>query len=201
MSTAALTDATHDPALRSWVESANEPECDFPIQNLPLGRFRRLGSDEALRAGVAIGDQVLDLKLALEQSPWHNGVTALMEPLAAGDLAAFMALGRPAWTAVRAALSAALADDSLTAPFLELCLLPQAQAEMALPCRIGDYTDFYTGIHHARAVGALMRPDHPLLPNYQWVPIGYHGRASSITVGGTVKRPRGQTRSSEGAPH
>ena len=195
------TDATHDPLLRSWVASANEPECDFPIQNLPLGRFRRSGSDDALRGGVAIGDQVLDLKLALERSPWPSGAAELLEPLAAGDLAGFMAMGRPAWRALRAALSAALAEGSETGPFLELCLLPQAQAEMALPCRIGDYTDFYTGIHHALAVGKLMRPDNPLLPNYKWVPIGYHGRASSVTLGGPVKRPRGQTRSSGETPH
>jgi fumarylacetoacetase len=197
----ALTDATHDPALRSWVETANAPDSDFPVQNLPLGRFRRAGADEPLRCGVAIGDQVLDLKLALQLSPWPDGVLELLAPLAAGDLAAFMALGRPAWKMLRAALSAALAEGSDTAPFLELCLLPQTQAEMALPCRVGDYTDFYTGIHHALTVGKLMRPDHPLLPNYKWVPIGYHGRASSVTLGGPVKRPHGQTRSSGDTPH
>ncbi|MDP1650291.1 MAG: fumarylacetoacetase [Rubrivivax sp.] len=197
----AHTDASHEPLLRSWVASANQPGCDFPIQNLPLGRFRRAGSDEALRVGVAIGDHVLDLQLALERSPWPNGAAALLEPLAAGDLAGYMAMGRPAWRALRAALSAALAEGSETGPFLELCLLPQAQAEMALPCRIGDYTDFYTGIHHALAVGKLMRPDNPLLPNYKWLPVGYHGRASSITLGGPVKRPQGQTRSSGEMPH
>jgi fumarylacetoacetase len=101
------TDATHDPLLRSWVATANEPGTDFPIQNLPLGRFRRVGSQEPWRAGVAIGDQVLDLKLALEQAPWPEGVPELLEPLAAGDLAGFMALGRPAWKTLRAALSAA----------------------------------------------------------------------------------------------
>ena len=196
-----LIDATHDPALRSWVESANAPDSDFPVQNLPLGRFRLAGADEPLRCGVAIGDQVLDLQLALQLSPWPDGVPELLAPLAAGDLAAFMALGRPAWKALRAALSAALAEGSDTAPFLELCLLPQAQAAMALPCRVGDYTDFYTGIHHALTVGKLMRPDHPLLPNYKWVPIGYHGRASSVTLGGPVTRPRGQTRSSGDTPH
>ena len=196
-----LIDATHDPALRSWVESANAPDSDFPVQNLPLGRFRLAGADEPLRCGVAIGDQVLDLQLALQLSPWPDGVPELLAPLAAGELAAFMALGRPAWKALRAALSAALAEGSDTAPFLELCLLPQAQAAMALPCRVGDYTDFYTGIHHALTVGKLMRPDHPLLPNYKWVPIGYHGRASSVTLGGPVKRPRGQTRSSGDTPH
>jgi fumarylacetoacetase len=196
-----LTDATHDPALRSWVESANAPDNDFPVQNLPLGRFRRAGVDEPLRCGVAIGDQVLDLKLALQQSPWPDGVPELLAPLGGGDLAAFMALGRSAWKRLRAALSAALVEGSDTAPFLELCLLPQAQTAMAMPCRVGDYTDFYTGIHHALTVGKLMRPDNPLLPNYKWVPIGYHGRASSITLGGPVKRPHGQTRSSGEVPH
>ena len=204
-----LCDATHDPALRSWVASANWPDADFPIQNLPLGRFRPVGRDpaqpEPLRVGVAIGDQVLDLKAAATMCPWADEVHPLLEPLAAGDLAAFMALGRPAWRTLRAALSAALAEGSDQGPFLESCLLPMAEAQMALPCRIGDYTDFYAGIHHARTVGALMRPDSPLLPHYAWVPIGYHGRASSVGIEGRVKRPQGQTRSKDsgegGAPH
>ncbi|MFO1327797.1 MAG: fumarylacetoacetase [Rubrivivax sp.] len=190
----ALTDATHAPALRSWVASANDGATDFPVQNLPYGRFRRAGSDEPWRIGVAIGDQVLDLRLAAEQAPWGDAVRPLLEPLAAGDLKGFMALGRPAWKAMRAALSDALAEGSVVGPFLELCLLPQARAEMALPCAIGDYTDFYAGIHHATTIGRLFRPDNPLLPNYKWVPIGYHGRASSIGLGGPVKRPQGQTR-------
>jgi fumarylacetoacetase len=199
------TDATHNPALKSWVASANVAGHDFPIQNLPLGRFRRRpaegDSSEPLRCGVAIGDQVLDLKLAAEQCPWPSELDFVLSPLAAGDLAAFMRLGRPAWKRFRAAISQALAEGAEQGPFLEMCLVPRAEAQMALPCRIGDYTDFFTGIHHARAVGALFRPDTPLLPNYQWVPIAYHGRASSVGLGGAVKRPQGQTRSSEGAPH
>ena len=193
-------DFTHDPAARSWVPSANAPDCDFPVQNLPLGRFRPAGSDEPLRVGVAIGDQVLDLKLALQGAPWADDMLPLLAPLAAGDLAAFMALGRPAWKALRAGLWQALHADSEQAPFLERCLQPQADAQMAMPCAVGDYTDFFIGIHHARAVGALFRPDNPLLPNYQWVPIGYHGRASSVGLGGPVRRPSGQTRSDGGAP-
>ncbi|MBX3638089.1 MAG: fumarylacetoacetase [Rubrivivax sp.] len=205
-----LVDATHDPDRRSWVESANMPDADFPIQNLPLGRFRRKargngGVAEPWRAGVAIGYYILDLKLAAAQCPWPEDVQSALEPLAEGDLAAFMAMGRPAWKRLRAALSEALTMDSDQGPFLELCLCPMADAEMSLPCRIGDYTDFYAGIHHAEAVGKLMRPDNPLLPNYKWVPIGYHGRASSIGLGGPVKRPQGQTRSSAvdagGPPH
>jgi fumarylacetoacetase len=195
-----LTDATHAPLLRSWVPSANVPGTDFPLQNLPLGRFRSRKSDDAWRVGVAIGDQVLDLKLASQQCPWAEDVYPLLDGLADGDLAGFMAAGRPAWKTLRAALSAALAEGSVQGPFLDLCLLPQAQAEMALPCAIRDYTDFYAGIHHAVTVGQLFRPDNPLLPNYKWVPIGYHGRASSIGIGGLVKRPHGQTRTSGDRP-
>ena len=195
-----FTDATHDPALKSWVASANVAGNDFPIQNLPLGRFRRRAADggtaEATRCGVAIGDQVLDLKIASETCPWPHDLDPVLRPLAAGDLAGFMRLGRPAWKLLRAALSQALAEHSEQGPFLEACLLPRADAQMLMPCHVGDYTDFFTGIHHARAVGALFRPDTPLLPNYQWVPIAYHGRASSVGLGGPVRRPQGQTRSS-----
>jgi fumarylacetoacetase len=199
-----LTDATHYPGLRSWVASANEAGCDFPIQNLPLGRFRpRVEHDEEpqpWRFGVAIGNQLLDLKLAAAQCPWPEEIYPLLEPLAAGDLPAFMAMQRAAWKTLRLALSDALAEGSDQGPFLEMCLLPLTEAQMALPCTVGDYTDFYVGIHHARAVGAMFRPDNPLLPNYQWLPIGYHGRASSVQLGGSFKRPRGQTRSSADGP-
>ncbi|WP_157272005.1 fumarylacetoacetase [Azohydromonas aeria] len=186
-------DHTHDPALRSWVTSAEADGTDFPIQNLPFGAFRRRGSGEALRIGVAIGDQVLDLRLALERGDWSPQVRAQLAPLAVGDLNAFMALGAAARISVRVALSAALSEGSAQEGVLRGCLVPQADAEMALPCRVGDYTDFYAGIHHATAVGKLFRPDQPLLPNYKWVPIGYHGRASSLVVSGTdLRRPLGQ---------
>jgi fumarylacetoacetase len=190
-------DASHDPQLRSWVESANLDSTDFPLQNLPFGRYRTKGSDEAWRVGVAIGEQILDLRLAREVCPWGDGITELMQPLAEGDLRGFMSRGRRAWRELRAALSEALTEGSMQSAFLESCLLPQAQAELTLPCPVGEYTDFYTGIHHARAVGKLFRPDNPLLPNYQWVPIGYHGRSSSIVPSGTpIQRPLGQVKSS-----
>jgi fumarylacetoacetase len=193
-------DATHDPALRSWVVSANEAAADFPIQNLPYGRFRRRASAEPWRIGVAIGDQVLDLKLAAEQCPWSGDAPALLQPLSQGDLNAFMDQGPAARRTLRAALSKALAQGSEQAPFLEPCLVLQADAEMALPCTIGDYTDFYTGIHHATTVGKLFRPDNPLLPNYKWVPIGYHGRGSSLVPSGTpLCRPLGQTKGTDDA--
>ena len=173
-------DATHDPRLRSWVESANDPATDFPIQNLPFGVFRRRGAKEAPRGGVAIGDQILDLAaVGLRTGPTLN------------DLAA---AGRPAWKALRRKLSAALSDPK-HAKRLAKYLVPQRKAELFLPVRVGDYSDFYAGIHHAVAVGRIFRPDNPLLPNYAWVPIGYHGRASSVVVSGTpVVRPRGQTK-------
>jgi len=193
-------DSTHAPELNSWVESANAADTDFPVQNLPYGRFKRLGVEEPVRVGVAIGDQVLDLRLASELCPWSDAVSHLLDPMAAGDLAAFMAMGRPAWRLMREALSTALAADSKLGPFLESCLLPQSEAQMLMPCEIGDYTDFYTSIHHATAVGKLFRPDNPLLPNYEWVPIGYHGRSSAIVVSGQpVRRPFGQIKTVDAA--
>jgi fumarylacetoacetase len=195
-----ITDATHNPALRSWVDSANAPDTDFPVQNLPYARFRPRATPgrepEPWRIGVAIGDQILDLRSGAELCPWGDFVPELMRPLAQGDLASFMAAGPQSWRRLRVALSEALTQGSMQGAFLDTCLVAQAEAEYSMPCFVGDYTDFYTGIHHARAVGKLFRPDNPLLPNYQWVPIGYHGRASSVVISGTpVRRPVGQTKS------
>ena len=178
--------ATHDPKLRSWVASANEAGTDFPIQNLPFGRFRTAGSSEAFRIGVAIGDQVLDLR-----------ATGLIDT---DDMNVLMDAGTKERQALRAAISAGLAEGSDKQAAWSKALLPQAKAEMTVPCRIGDYTDFYTGIHHATTIGKLFRPDQPLMPNYKWVPIGYHGRASSIGVSGQAfKRPNGQTKAPDAA--
>lgn len=179
-------DATHDPKLRSWVESANAPGTDFPIQNLPFGRFRPAGTDEPFRIGVAIGDQVLDLKAA--------------KVVDHADMNLLMAATPAERAALRTALSEGLQEGSPKQGEWEIALYAQAAVEMALPCRIGDYTDFYTGIHHATTVGKLFRPDQPLMPNYKWVPIGYHGRASSIGVSGQrFKRPQGQTKAPDAA--
>ena len=198
-----MRDFTHDPEALSWLEAANTADTDFPIQNLPFGRFRRAGSAEPLRIGVAIGDQVLDLAALGHLDPQ---IAVLLGPLAHGDLNAFMAHGRAARIALRQALFTGLsAQPSGTASLwrarADTLLLPQDEAEMALPCRIGDYTDFYAGIHHATAVGRLFRPDNPLLPNYRWVPIGYHGRSSSIGVSGQAfPRPWGQVKGEGDAP-
>ncbi len=183
-------DETHDAALSSWVVSANSETTDFPIQNLPLAVFRRIGSGESFRPGVAIGDQVVDLAAC-----GRAGLlpAAAAELLAGEQLNAFMAQGRAARVALRLALSRGLRAGSAQQVAFQACLVPQAEAEYALPCRIDGYTDFYTGIHHATAVGKLFRPDNPLLPNYKWVPIGYHGRTSSIHVSGQhFRRPQGQ---------
>ena len=191
---------THDPALTSWVVSANTGNTDFPIQNLPFCVFRRAGAEEAFRGGVAIGDQVLDLAAA--GVAFADAAPAAREAasLASHDtLNALMAAGPQAWSALRLALSRLLRSSATARPEL---LVAQQDAEYALPATIGDYTDFYSSIHHATAVGKLFRPDNPLLPNYKWVPIGYHGRSSTIGVSGKdFHRPRGQTRSaSEGEP-
>ncbi|MFY7867323.1 fumarylacetoacetase [Roseateles sp.] len=188
-----LIDHTHRPDALSWVTSANAADTDFPIQNLPYGLFRRAGSNESARVGIAIGDQILDLKLAAAAGKWSSAVQVLLQPLADGDLNTFMAQPSAQRRLLRHAIFEALLEGSKQQTALSACLLPQAAAQMAVPCRIGDYTDFYTGIHHATTVGKLFRPDNPLLPNYKWVPIGYHGRSSSIGVsGGTVRRPLGQ---------
>jgi fumarylacetoacetase len=187
---------TNDPALKSWVSSANADDTDFPIQNLPYGAFRRRGGgEEPFRIGVAIGDQVLDLRLVRERMRWVPDVAGLLTPLAHGDLNGFMVMGLDARTRLRGVLSEALADGSPSQVELAACLVPQADAEMGLPCRIGDYTDFYVSVHHATTIGKQFRPDNPLLPNYKWVPIGYHGRASSIQVSGSsFRRPIGQNK-------
>ena len=192
---------THDPALRSWVTSAQAADTEFPIQNLPLAVFRRRDSREAFRGSVAIGDQIVDLASAAERGVFSGDAAKAAQAAAADSLNALMALGPAAWSALRLALSRALREGSATKGMLEAGLVAQADAEYTVPARIGDYTDFYTGIHHATTVGKLFRPDNPLLPNYKWVPIGYHGRASSIVVSGTpVRRPLGQTKGAAETP-
>ncbi|MDP9900303.1 fumarylacetoacetase [Variovorax ginsengisoli] len=176
-----ILNATHDPKLRSWVASANVAGCDFPVQNLPFGRFRPAGSQDAFRIGVAIGDQVLDLKAA--------GIVDT------DDMNVLMAATVAERQALRARLSEGLREGSTQQAAWSQALCAQSSVELTVPCRIGDYTDFYTSVHHATTVGKQFRPDNPLLPNYKWVPIGYHGRASSIIASGQdFKRPQGQTK-------
>jgi fumarylacetoacetase len=189
-------DHTHDARLASWVASANEPGADFPIQNLPFGAFRR-GEGEQ-RIGVAIGDSVLDLRALSERG--LLGIIDADVPRACrvpllNDL---MALGAGAWRALRGRLSELLSNEDERSG-VEPCLVATTEVAMAVPARVGDFTDFYASAHHATNVGRLFRPDEPLLPNYKWVPIGYHGRASSIVVSGhPVRRPVGQRRPGAG---
>ena len=173
-----VIDWTHDPQRRSWIESANEPGCDFPLQNLPFGVFRRKGSKEAPRGGVAIGDQVLDLAaFGIKTGPNLNSLAAS---------------GKSVWKPLRRLLSKALSTEGYSKKYARY-LVPMRKCELFLPVAVGDYSDFYSGIHHATNMGRMLRPDNPLLPNYKWVPIGYHGRGSSIVLSGTpIVRPQGQ---------
>ncbi len=187
-----MPDATHDPGRRSWVASANGHP-DFPVQNLPLGVFSPPGGEPC--PGVAIGDAILDLAAAAEAGLLTG------EP-AGPTLNGFLALGAGPRRALRARLSALLSEGSAERSRVEPLLHRAADCVLHLPATVGDYTDFYAGIHHATNVGRLFRPDNPLLPNYKWVPIGYHGRASTVQPSGEpVRRPNGQRkRPDEEAP-
>lgn len=177
-------DETHDPARLSWVESANG-HADFPIQNLPLGIFSPAHGHA--RPGVAIGDLILDLGGVGELLP-----DRVAQTLTRTTLNGLMALPSADRVALRRRLSELLSDERYRS-LVEPVLNPAAECALHLPAAIGDYTDFYVGIHHATNVGALFRPDNPLLPNYKYVPIGYHGRASSVRPSGVpVVRPNGQ---------
>jgi fumarylacetoacetase len=175
---AAMTDA-----VNSWVESALGS--DFPIENLPLGIFSV--GQRRRKAGVAIGDYVLDLVAIADllDDDWRED---LCQPV----LNAWLARGAEAQSELRQRLTELLSDERYRDD-VEPALIGQTEARMHVPCLIGDYTDFYVGIHHATNVGRQFRPDNPLLPNYKYVPIGYHGRASSVRASGEpVIRPSGQ---------
>ncbi len=192
-------DETHDRRATSWVASAQRAGAEFPIQNLPFGVFRRPGTSQG-QIGIAIGDQILDVSRAISVGALSLE-PALFDCLTAPRLNALLARGRRALQSVRAGVFALLRQGSRLARPPEGCLVPMASVELQLPIDIGDYTDFYASIHHATNVGKMLRPDQPLLPNYKWVPIGYHGRASSIVVSGTpVERPRGQIKPSGDEP-
>jgi fumarylacetoacetase len=189
-----MTDATHDPNRRSFVASANGHR-DFPIQNLPLGVFSPSGG--APRGGVAIGDEIFDLAAACEAGLFAGDAARAAEAASGSSLNALLALGTPARAALRARLSELLdaaGGERAKVEALRGRLLHRAvDCRLQLPAHVGDYTDFFAGIHHATNAGRMFRPDNPLLPNYKYVPIGYHGRASSIVPSGAeVRRPSGQ---------
>ncbi|MBM2841015.1 MAG: fumarylacetoacetase [Bacteroidetes bacterium] len=184
---------THDPVLRSWVESANVQGADFPIQNLPFGVFKRRGRSEAPRVGVAIGDQVLDIPACRKEGLFKDIADEAAESCESSSLNQLMSLGSSHWSALRQRLSELLKDGTNETTRVKPALLAISEAELLRPVEIGDYTDFYASIFHATNVGSMFRPNNPLLPNYKYIPIGYHGRSSSIVISGTsVRRPSGQ---------
>jgi fumarylacetoacetase len=188
---------THDPARTSWVASANAPGGDFPIQNLPFGAFRPRGDGAEAMIGVAIGDQILDVAAVAPfvDAPARDAAAACASP----HLNDLMALGPTAWTALRRALSRLLSDSGARER-VERFLTPIAQAELFVPARIGNFTDFFASIFHATNAGKLFRPDNPLNPNYKYVPVAYHSRASSVRPSGTpVRRPLGQAKGPDDA--
>ena len=200
---------THDPNLKSWIESANAPDTDFPIQNLPFCMFRQLGEkDEGEIIGVAIGDYVLNIeevsKLDLFNSSFRLEWDNVKLSYFAADLNLLLySTGIEERKKIRQFLVSLFEED--TEPHIQEAvskhLIPISEVDLAVPLDIRDYTDFYCSIFHAANVGAMFRPDNPLLPNYKYIPIGYHGRASSIVVSGTdVKRPKGQNRTDADAP-
>ena len=183
---------THDPARRSFLESANAPDCDFPIQNLPYCVFRPAAqSDARLRIGVGIGDQILDIGAA---APLLGDVAADVARVSqAPFLNPLMLLGPRAWTTLRLALSRALSDQNPNQVAIQRHLTPIAAAEITLPVAFRNFTDFFASVFHATNAGRMFRQDNPLNPNYKYVPVAYHSRASSVRVSGTpVKRPQGQ---------
>ena len=191
---------THDPNLRSWVESANDPNTDFPVQNLPFGLFGRSDIGAKGQVGIAIGDQVLDLSeccraglLSLnEHFSWMLGTN--LNLVMQIDRTIGLKLRRQALELLREGATT-IQDYQKANPENVSVLVPMSDVYMRLPANIGDYTDFYASIYHATNIGKMFRPDQPLMPNYKWVPIGYHGRASSIVVSGTpIRRPAGQTK-------
>jgi fumarylacetoacetase len=200
----AHSDPTNDPALRSWVESAQDDGTDFPIQNLPLGCFR-VGNDRA-RPGIAIGRRILNLAAASAGGLLTEECRSLIATCAAeGSLNALLAEGNSAIGALRGAASRLLREDTREGhdarSRADELLVDADDVALALPVRVGDYSDFYASIDHASNVGSMFRPDNALLPNYKWVPIGYHGRASSIVPSGApVSRPSGQTRDEASGP-
>ncbi|MBL8181857.1 MAG: fumarylacetoacetase [Blastocatellia bacterium] len=197
---------THDPNLKSWVESANDPNTDFPIQNLPFCQYRLSASpDRGYEHGVVIGDKVVDLYRLFAIGTFSRELhielgeditcSATVDGIADNDKNLIAILRR---NLVRVLSEDA---DALTRDRVSGCLVPIGDVTFEMPFWIGDYTDFYCSIYHATNVGSMFRPDNPLLPNYKYVPIGYHGRASSIVISGTdIKRPHGQNRSDAEAP-
>lgn len=192
------TDDTHDPHLNCWVPSARRAGTDFPIQNLPHGVFRRRGVSDAWRGGVAIGSEILDLRAALATGAFADiaaRTLAALHAAAQDTLNDLMAMGPAAWNALRATLSRMLREGHPAQDALASCLVPRDAAELRLPARVGEFTDFFTSADHMMTMGRLFQPDRPALPQFSSLPIAYHGRASTVEVSPTrLRRPWVQSR-------
>jgi fumarylacetoacetase len=187
------TNETHDPARKSFVESANGGKTDFPIQNLPFGVFRAGASHEAPRVGIAIGDMILDLShgSGLFHGDAGEAAAACVKP----PLNELMACGPKAWSALRLQASRLLSADNKQSDQVKQRLVPMSAVDMLVPVKIPNFTDFFASVFHATNAGKMFRPDNPLMPNYKYVPVAYHSRPSSVVVSGTpVRRPNGQTK-------
>lgn len=198
MSTSRI-DETHDPNLKSWVESANDPATDFPIQNLPLCAMLHQHEDHAHRhLGVVIGDQILDISMLIESGLFNDGTYAndyavLLRSPYANFIAALDGMSRDLRARAQRLLRSDIHVGQQARRVRQKALVPLADANLVHATSILNYTDFYASKHHAANVGSMFRPDNPLLPNYKHIPIAYHGRTSSIIVSGTpVTRPSGQ---------
>ena len=195
--------STHDPERRSWIESANAPDTDFPIQNLPYGVYIQDQEDEP-HVCVAIGDQILDLCICAEAG-LYDSINECLADAFDWRLNVLMHFNPTLWSLVRERTCELLTEGCTelkdNQAIVEAALKPMDSVQMLNPVDVNDYTDFYASIHHATNVGSMFRPDNPLLPNYKWIPIGYHGRASSLVPSHTpIRRPCGQTRASDDAP-
>lgn len=192
-----ILNETHNPDALSWVASANAHDAEFPIQNLPYGVFSHRSTDDPPRVGVAIGDQVLDIGACHQMDLFSGMAYVAAEQCNAPALNGLLRLSPAHWSALRRRLHELLRinhpDMRHHRDVVSQALVPQAHARMHMPLVVGDYTDFYASMHHATNVGTMLRPDQPLLPNYRYLPIGYHGRASSVVISGTlIRRPAGQ---------
>jgi fumarylacetoacetase len=200
-----ILDETHDSTMQSWVESANLADADFPVQNLPFGVFRQHSAGARPKVGAAIGDLILDIHGWLGHTYLADEKLRLAANACAADsLNPLMALGAGPRQALRRRIHTSLREDAPASVRQTASghMVEQADVDMLLPAVVGDYTDFYASIFHATNVGKLFRPDNPLLPNYKYIPIGYHGRASSLVPTGTpIRRPSGQTRDGEADPN
>lgn len=192
------------PSSSSWIDSANDASTDFPIQNLPYGVFTIKNNPDKIRIGVAIGEYVFDLHAAIENNAFPDFNTQLKKALTQENLNTLLSLDKSQQHLLRQKLTEILSENSDLKNDQTLrnqLLIKQSQVDLLLPVHIGDYTDFYASIHHAMHVGSIMRPDNPLMPNYKHMPIGYHGRSSSVIVSGTsIKWPQGQILNQEGKP-